>query len=123
MNLQAAAIIIAGALIAGAIALTNGWEMVYFNAGSQGAKAIHSALLMNRWTGIITICAPTMMTGEFRTGKCLARQFLGMRSYRNNEVNADRPRLFERLKADLAQGGGTKPGRGILRRGCKAQQP
>lgn len=65
MNLQAAAIIIAGALIAGAIALTNRWEMVYFNAGRQGAKAIHSALLMNRWTGIITICAPTMMTGEF----------------------------------------------------------
>ena len=45
MNQQAIAIIIAGALIAGAIALTNHWELV-----SPGI------LRLNRWTGTVVWC-------------------------------------------------------------------
>jgi hypothetical protein len=47
MNQQAAAIIIAGALIAAAIALTNHWQL-------QGGE--NGGLLLNRWTGTIAIC-------------------------------------------------------------------
>jgi hypothetical protein len=45
MNQQAMAIVIAGALIAAAIMLTNHWT------------AINSQFLLNRWTGTITYCS------------------------------------------------------------------
>jgi hypothetical protein len=44
MNQQAAAIIIAGALIAAAIVFTNHWEVVT------------GGMRMNRWTGTIIVC-------------------------------------------------------------------
>jgi hypothetical protein len=43
-----AAIIIAGALIAGAIMLTNHWALGPFGA--------HPPVLMNRWTGTVVFC-------------------------------------------------------------------
>lgn len=55
MNQQAAAIIIAGALIAGAIALTNHWALV---TGQD--KPI---MRMNRWTGTIASCLPVHLSG------------------------------------------------------------
>ena len=50
MNQQIATII-AGALIAAAIALTNHWEL-------QGG------LLLNRWTGTVFLCSPNAATRE-----------------------------------------------------------
>jgi hypothetical protein len=55
VNQQAAAIIIAGALIAAAIALTNHWELRV--AGDS------NTLLLNRWTGTITICGGVKQPG------------------------------------------------------------
>jgi hypothetical protein len=51
MNQQAVAIIIAGGLIATAIALTNHWALVaqHFEAGDV-------ILRLNRWTGSIVNC-------------------------------------------------------------------
>jgi hypothetical protein len=49
MNQQAAAIVIAGALIAGAIMLTNHWSF------HQGAGASFNVRL-NRWTGAVETC-------------------------------------------------------------------
>ena len=52
MNQQAAAIIIAGALIAGAIALTNHWTLVV-----SGTDANNRLIMrMNPWSGTIAIC-------------------------------------------------------------------
>jgi hypothetical protein len=60
MNQQAIAIIIAGALIAAAIALTNHWEL----------QSGDSFVRLNRWTGAIVLCLPvqpgaTAMEMEF----------------------------------------------------------
>ena len=52
VNQQAAAIIIAGALIAGAIALTNHW-----------APVGDGTMQLNRWTGTITSCFPIKISG------------------------------------------------------------
>jgi hypothetical protein len=49
MNQQAAAIVIAGALIAAAIALTNHWAL-HQDGGST--------LLLNRWTGTVVEVLP-----------------------------------------------------------------
>jgi len=49
MNHQAAGIVIAGALIAVAIMLTNHWTLV----PTQGGGALVDALLLNRWTGAL----------------------------------------------------------------------
>jgi hypothetical protein len=51
MNQQAVAIIIAGALIAAAIALTNHWALVAVRAESGDL-----ILRLNRWTGNIVNC-------------------------------------------------------------------
>jgi hypothetical protein len=48
---QPGAIIIAGALIAAALALTNHWTLV--QAGDGG-----TIMLMNRWTGTVLVCEP-----------------------------------------------------------------
>ena len=48
MDQEAAAIIVAGTLIAATIALTNHWQL-------QGSE--NGALLLNRWTGAIAICS------------------------------------------------------------------
>jgi hypothetical protein len=45
---QAAAIIVAGGLIAGAIVLTNHWEVI----------GTDRTLRLNRWTGTIVACGP-----------------------------------------------------------------
>jgi hypothetical protein len=51
MNQQAVAIIIVGALIAGAIALTNHWAFTSHGEGAIG-------FLLNRWTGTVYFCTP-----------------------------------------------------------------
>jgi hypothetical protein len=51
MNQQAVAIIIAGALIAASIALTNRWAMV-----AQHIEAGDVILRLDRWTGSIVNC-------------------------------------------------------------------
>jgi hypothetical protein len=51
MNQQAVAIIIAGALIAASIALTNHWAMV-----AQHIEAGDVILRLDRWTGSIVNC-------------------------------------------------------------------
>jgi hypothetical protein len=50
------AIIIAGALIAAAIALTNHWS---FDPGPQGG----TATLLNRWTGRVVACGGHVLPG------------------------------------------------------------
>ena len=50
------AIIIAGALIAAAIALTNHWS---FDPGPQGG----TATLLNRWTGRVIVCGGHVLPG------------------------------------------------------------
>ena len=50
------AIIIAGALIAAAIAWTNHWS---FDPGPQGG----SASLLNRWTGRVIVCGGNVLPG------------------------------------------------------------
>jgi hypothetical protein len=52
MNQQAVAIIIAGVLIATAVALTNHWA---FDPGGY---------LLNRWTGTVVVCTPNLATRE-----------------------------------------------------------
>jgi hypothetical protein len=53
MNNQVA-VIVTGALIAGAIALTNHWAVVIdTSADGQGRT-----LRLNRWTGTIVLCGP-----------------------------------------------------------------
>jgi hypothetical protein len=52
----ALAIIIAGALIAAAIALTNHWS---FDPGPQGG----TATLLNRWTGRVIVCGGHVLVG------------------------------------------------------------
>ena len=52
MNQQAAAVIIAGALIAAAITLTNHWAFA------------PDGFLLNRWTGAVFLCVPNRATLE-----------------------------------------------------------
>jgi hypothetical protein len=54
MNQQAIAIVIAGALIAVAITLTNHWTLVA--VGTEGGVPI---LRLNRWTGSVVRCGGT----------------------------------------------------------------
>jgi hypothetical protein len=58
MNQQAAAIIIAVALIAVAIMLTSHWSVIVLDR-----PPAPSALRLNRWTGTVVICG-----GEVREG-------------------------------------------------------
>jgi hypothetical protein len=51
MNQQAAAIVIAGVLIAAAIAFTNHWALV-----AQRLEAGDTILRLNRWTGSVVNC-------------------------------------------------------------------
>jgi hypothetical protein len=51
MYQQVVAIVIAGALIAAAIALTNHWAV-------QGGQSGVPPLLLNRWTGTVVMCTP-----------------------------------------------------------------
>src|SRR5438445_196340 len=53
MNQQAIAIVIAGALIAAAIALTNHWEL------HQDDPMVR----LNRWTGAVVLCLPFQPPG------------------------------------------------------------
>ena len=56
MNQQAVAIIIAGALIAGAIALTNHWSFL--------TGGYPTGTLLNRWTGTVYLCGPPQQSFE-----------------------------------------------------------
>ena len=58
MNQQAIAIIIAGALIAAAIALTNHWALV--QTGDPGSSLL---VRLNRWTGVVVICGGSVQPG------------------------------------------------------------
>ena len=55
MNQQAAAIIIAGALIAAAIALTNHWVLFRTPEGAT--------VRLNRWTGTAVMCGGRVLPG------------------------------------------------------------
>src|SRR5262249_23665155 len=63
MNQQAAAIVIAGVLIAGAIMLTNRWTLI-----STPNSVRTDALLLNRWTGIVDECVPGSAVGTLHCG-------------------------------------------------------
>jgi hypothetical protein len=54
---QPIAIVLAGALIAGAILITNHWAL---------GVAAELPVLMNRWTGNIVWCIPDVVTGTVR---------------------------------------------------------
>jgi hypothetical protein len=51
--MRSISIIIAGALIATAIVLTNRWELIPMPAVSNG---VSMALLLDRWTGVVRVC-------------------------------------------------------------------
>ena len=57
MNQQAIAIVIAGALIASAIALTNHWAL--YTLGDSLAPVLR----LNRWTGNIVACGGMLQPG------------------------------------------------------------
>jgi hypothetical protein len=59
MNQQGIAIVIAGALIAAAIALTNRWAI---QIGPDGGTAVR----LDRWTGTVVVCAPQPPNLELR---------------------------------------------------------
>jgi hypothetical protein len=63
MNQQAAAIVIAGALIAVGIMLTNHWTLI-----STPNSVKTDALLLNRWTGIVEECVPGSSVGTLHCG-------------------------------------------------------
>ena len=63
MNRQAAAIVIAGALIAVAIMLTNRWTLI-----STPNSVRTDALLLNRWTGTVEECVPGSSVGTLHCG-------------------------------------------------------
>ena len=60
MSQQAVAIIIAGALIAAAIALTNHWALVAQHRGEDMTPLI---LRLNRWTGTVVVCGGLRQPG------------------------------------------------------------
>lgn len=59
MNQQAVAIIIAGALIAAAIALTNHWTLV-----AQHNENSTLILRLNRWTGSVVECVALIQSPQ-----------------------------------------------------------
>jgi hypothetical protein len=89
MNQQAIAIIIAGALIAAAIALTNHWALVAHN---------ENLLRLNRWTGVVGMCVeakPVAKGTEAYDPKTGERLML-----RNNEWVNVGPNRAQRRRVD-----------------------
>jgi hypothetical protein len=82
---QQAAIIIAGGLIAAAVALTNHWAL--YTAGDSVAPVLR----LNRWTGNIVGAAEC----SNRTGKCIARSY-----FRTNARRGCRCASSENSKAN-----------------------
>jgi hypothetical protein len=58
MNQQAVAIVIAGALIAAAIALTNHWSLI----GDPGSSPL-TLVRLDRWTGTVVMCGASVLPG------------------------------------------------------------